>query len=128
MPRKGSGETYVWDPAKETKFLEKLDEYLATTGGKQPTLAIFNLRAAEFNAEFGGVPTFGSTLSQKKERMEKIYRDWKVLISRTGLGYDPVTDRVICSDDAWKSFIHVLVLSNSWTYVIMFDHIMFINV
>ncbi|GMN69785.1 hypothetical protein TIFTF001_038830 [Ficus carica] len=33
MPRKPSGETYVWDPAKEKKFLEKLEEYLATIGG-----------------------------------------------------------------------------------------------
>ncbi|GMN20688.1 hypothetical protein TIFTF001_043145 [Ficus carica] len=56
MPRKASGETYVWNPVKEKKFLEKLDEYLQTTGG---------------------------------------------------LGYDPVTDRVICSDKEWKSFVQV---------------------
>ncbi|GMN61399.1 hypothetical protein TIFTF001_030483 [Ficus carica] len=107
MPRKASGEIYFWDPAKEKKFLEKIDEYLATTGGKQPTLAILNIWAAQFNAEFEGVPAFGSTLFQKKERMKKIYRGWKVLQSRTGLGYDPSTDRVICSDDEWQSFIQV---------------------
>ncbi|GMN51905.1 hypothetical protein TIFTF001_021058 [Ficus carica] len=66
MPRKASGKTYVWDPAKEKKFLEKLDEYLATTGGKQPTLAVLDIWAAQFNAEFGGVLAFGTTLSQKK--------------------------------------------------------------
>ncbi|GMN48572.1 hypothetical protein TIFTF001_017755 [Ficus carica] len=94
MPRKSSGETFVWDPAKEKKFLEKLDDYIASTGGKQPTLAILDIWAAEFNAEFGGVTAFESTLSQKKERMKKIYRDWKVLQTWTGLGYDPLTDRV----------------------------------
>ncbi|GMN61058.1 hypothetical protein TIFTF001_030151 [Ficus carica] len=39
--------------------------------------------------------------------MKKIYRGWKVLQSRTGLGYDPSTERVICSDDEWQSFIQV---------------------
>ncbi|GMN54760.1 hypothetical protein TIFTF001_023884 [Ficus carica] len=107
MPRKSSGETYVWDPVKEKKFLEKLDEYLQTTGGKQPTLAILNIWASEFNAEFEGVQALGSTLSQKKERMKKIYKGWKVLQTRTGLGYDPVTDRVVCSDEEWKSFVQV---------------------
>ena len=92
MPRKASGETYVWDPVKEKRFLEILDEYMTTTGGKNPTRAIFDMWAAQFNAEFGGVPTFGSTLSQKKERMKKIYSGWKALQSRTGLGYDPLTD------------------------------------
>ena len=125
MPQKASGETYIWDLVKEKKFLEKLDEYLATIGCKQPTLAILDIWAAQFNTEFGGVPAFGSTLSQKKERMKKIYRGWKVLQSRTGLGYNPSTDQVICSDDAWQSFIQVIVLSNIWTYVIMFDHAMF---
>ena len=96
---KASVETYVWDTAKEKKFLGKLDEYLATTGGKQPPVAILDIWAAQFNAEFGGVPAFGSTLSQKKDRMKKIYRDWKVLQSRIGLRYDPVMDRVICSDE-----------------------------
>ena len=111
MPRKLSGETYVWTPAKEKKFLECLDEYLATTGGKQPTAPILDMWAAQFNAEFGGVPAFGTTLSQKKERMKKLYRGWKVLQSRTGMGYDPSTDRVICSDEAWQSFIQIIVLS-----------------
>ncbi|GMN60444.1 hypothetical protein TIFTF001_029534 [Ficus carica] len=32
MPRKSSGEMYVWDSAKEKLFLEKLDDYLASTG------------------------------------------------------------------------------------------------
>ncbi|GMN74300.1 hypothetical protein TIFTF001_055789 [Ficus carica] len=123
MPRKASGETYVWDPVKEKKFLEKLDEYLVTTGGKQPTLAVLNIWAAQFNAEFEGVHAFGTTLSQKKDRMKKIYKGWKVLQTRT-LGYDPVTDRVICSDEEWQSFVQVIVLSNIWTYVIMFDHAM----
>ena len=108
MPRKGLGESYVWTLEKEKKFLECLDDYLATTGGKQPSIAILDLWAAQFNAEFGGVPAFGTTLSQKKERMKKIYRGWKVLQSRTGMGYDPSTDRVICSDDAWQSFIQVI--------------------
>ncbi|GMN52105.1 hypothetical protein TIFTF001_021250 [Ficus carica] len=37
--------------------------------------------------------------------MKKIYRGWKALQVRTRLGNDPLTDRVICSDDAWQSFI-----------------------
>ncbi|GMN75141.1 hypothetical protein TIFTF001_056796 [Ficus carica] len=39
--------------------------------------------------------------------MEKIYKGWKALQCRIGLGYDSVTDRVICSDDQWQSFIQV---------------------
>ncbi|GMN56713.1 hypothetical protein TIFTF001_025828 [Ficus carica] len=39
--------------------------------------------------------------------MKKIYRGWKVLQSRIGLEYDPSTDRVICSEDVWQSFIQV---------------------
>ncbi|GMN36199.1 hypothetical protein TIFTF001_005824 [Ficus carica] len=48
--------------------------------------------------------------------MKKIYRGWKVLQSRTGLGYDPVTDKVICSDDAWQSFIKVYKECNHLRY------------
>ncbi|GMN29454.1 hypothetical protein TIFTF001_049534 [Ficus carica] len=107
MPRKSSSETYVWDPAKEKRFLQKLDDFLSSNGDKQPTIQIYELWANEFNSEFGGVPAHGCTLYQKKERMKKIYRGWKFLQSRTGLGYDPVTDRVICLDEAWQSFIKV---------------------
>ncbi|GMN46102.1 hypothetical protein TIFTF001_015289 [Ficus carica] len=39
--------------------------------------------------------------------MKKIYRGWKALQCQIGLGYDPSTDRVICSDEAWQSFIQV---------------------
>ncbi|GMN40678.1 hypothetical protein TIFTF001_009909 [Ficus carica] len=39
--------------------------------------------------------------------MKKIYRGWKALQFRSGLGYDPLTDRVICLNDAWQSFIQV---------------------
>ncbi|GMN38415.1 hypothetical protein TIFTF001_007645 [Ficus carica] len=39
--------------------------------------------------------------------MKKIYRGWKMLQVRTGLEYDPLTDKVICSYDTWQSFIQV---------------------
>ncbi|GMN20145.1 hypothetical protein TIFTF001_043009 [Ficus carica] len=39
--------------------------------------------------------------------MKKINKGWKVLQTYTGLGYDPVTDRVICSDEEWQSFVQV---------------------
>ncbi|GMN23470.1 hypothetical protein TIFTF001_047558 [Ficus carica] len=45
MPRKATGESYVWDQEKEKLFLEKLDDHLAATGGKQPTGSILELRA-----------------------------------------------------------------------------------
>ncbi|GMN72326.1 hypothetical protein TIFTF001_051989 [Ficus carica] len=105
MPRKASGESYVWTDAKERLFLEKLDDYLAERGGKQPTHVVLDLWANEFNTRFGGVPAFASTLSQKKERMKKIYRGWKSLQTHTGLGYDPRTDTVVCSDETWLSFV-----------------------
>ncbi|GMN73109.1 hypothetical protein TIFTF001_052127 [Ficus carica] len=107
MPRKASGDHYFWDAAKEKKFLEQLDEYLACSGGKHPPKATLELWAAQFNAEFGGVQALGKTLYQKKERMKKIYRGWKALQKQTGLGYDPSTDRVTCSDEAWQTFIGV---------------------
>ncbi|GMN28502.1 hypothetical protein TIFTF001_051671 [Ficus carica] len=105
MPRKASGESYVWTDAKERLFFEKLDDYLAERGGKQPTNAVLDLWATEFNTRFGGVPVFASTLSQKKERMKKIYRGWKSLQTHTGLGYDPRTDTVVCSDETWLTFV-----------------------
>ncbi|GMN57575.1 hypothetical protein TIFTF001_026693 [Ficus carica] len=105
MPRKATGESYVWDHAKEKLFLEKLDDHLAATGGKQPTGSILELWAREFNTRFGSVPALPSTLYIKKERMRKIYRGWKVLQTRTGLGYDPATDTVVCSDETWHNFI-----------------------
>ncbi|GMN37535.1 hypothetical protein TIFTF001_006904 [Ficus carica] len=37
--------------------------------------------------------------------MKKIYRGWKALQARTGLGYDPTTDTVVCSDEACHSFV-----------------------
>ncbi|GMN58104.1 hypothetical protein TIFTF001_027207 [Ficus carica] len=80
MPRKASGESYVWIDDKEKLFLEKLDEYLAARGGKQPTSSVLELWATEFNTRFGGVPAFG-------------------------LGYDPVTDTVVCSDETWRGFV-----------------------
>ncbi|GMN39956.1 hypothetical protein TIFTF001_009174 [Ficus carica] len=116
MPRKTSGETYVWNAAKEKLFLEKLDDYLASTGGKQPTGSILAQWANEFNAHFGGVPAYAGTLSQKKERMRKIYRGWKALKANTGLGYDPATDTVVCSDDAWQNFVHVFKECNHLRY------------
>ncbi|GMN61140.1 hypothetical protein TIFTF001_030218 [Ficus carica] len=108
MPHKASGETYFWEPAKEKKFLQQLDDYLACSGDKHPPLATLDLWAVQFNAEYGRVPAHRMTLYQKKERMKKIYRDWKALQCRTGLGYDPSMDRVICSDEAWQSFIQGL--------------------
>ncbi|GMN59905.1 hypothetical protein TIFTF001_029002 [Ficus carica] len=39
--------------------------------------------------------------------MKKVYRGWKVLQAYTGLGYDPATDKVVYSDEAWQSFIKV---------------------
>ncbi|GMN33533.1 hypothetical protein TIFTF001_046709 [Ficus carica] len=68
-------------------------------------MQIYELWAGEFNSEFGGVPAHGTTLYQKKERMRKIYRGSKSLKTNTGLGYDSATDRVVCFDDAWQSFI-----------------------
>ena len=62
MPRKSSGETYVWDNTKEKRFLEKLDDFLAYSGGKQPTSQILDLWVTQFNSEFGGVPAYGVTL------------------------------------------------------------------
>ncbi|GMN67257.1 hypothetical protein TIFTF001_036313 [Ficus carica] len=116
MMRKASGDHYFWDPAKEKKFLIQLDEYLACSGGKHPPKATLELWAAQFNAEFGGVPAHGMTLYQKKERMKKIYRGWKALQLRTGLGYDPSTDSVISSDEAWQSFIGVFKKCNHLRY------------
>ncbi|GMN29133.1 hypothetical protein TIFTF001_041269 [Ficus carica] len=107
MLRKASGDHYFWDATKEKKNLEQLDEYLACSGSKHPPKATLELWAAQFNAEFGGVAAHGMTLYQKKERMKRIYRGWKAMQKQTGLGYDPSTDRVICSDDAWQNFIGV---------------------
>ncbi|GMN32318.1 hypothetical protein TIFTF001_050799 [Ficus carica] len=45
----------MWDNAKEKLFLEKLDEILAYSGGKQPTSQILDLWSTQFNSEFGGV-------------------------------------------------------------------------
>ncbi|GMN32003.1 hypothetical protein TIFTF001_049742 [Ficus carica] len=84
MPCKASGEHYFWDPAKGKKFLQQLDDYLTCSGGKHPPLATLELWATQFNAE-----------------------GWKALQCRTGLGYNPSTDRVICSNKAWRSFIQV---------------------
>ncbi|GMN44833.1 hypothetical protein TIFTF001_014035 [Ficus carica] len=105
MPRKSSGETFVWNPVKERRLLEKLDDFYSSNPGRQPAMQIYDLWANEFNTEFGGVPAHSSTLYQKKERMRKIYKGWKVLKVQTGLGYDAESDRVVCSDEAWQSFI-----------------------
>ena len=45
MPRKASGETYVWDNVKEKLFLKKLDDFLMCNGGKQPTMQLLDLWA-----------------------------------------------------------------------------------
>ncbi|GMN19247.1 hypothetical protein TIFTF001_046926 [Ficus carica] len=105
MPRKSSGETFVWNSEKERRLLEKLDDFYSSNLGRQPSMQLYDIWANEFNIEFGGVPALGTTLYQKKERMRKIYKGWKVLKVQTGLWYDPVADRVVCSDEAWQSFI-----------------------
>ncbi|GMN18950.1 hypothetical protein TIFTF001_049872 [Ficus carica] len=105
MPRKLSGETFVWNSVKESRLLEKLDDFYSSNPGRQPSMQLYDIWANEFNIEFGGVPALGTTLYQKKERMRKIYKGWKVLKVQTGLGYDPVADRVVCSDEAWQSFV-----------------------
>ena len=110
MPRKSSGETFVWDAVKEKRLLEKLDDFLTCNSGKMPTIQIYDLWAAEFNVEFGGVHAHGLTLSQKKDRMKKVYKGWKVLQAHTGLGYDLATGRVVCLDEAWQSFIKVIMI------------------
>ena len=108
MPRKATGASYHWDPDKERVLLEKLECHVAANNGKFPPLDTFELWAQEFNSAFGGVPAYGITLQQKKDRMKKIYRGWKALQCLTGLGYDPMTDRVICSDETWQSFVKVI--------------------
>ncbi|GMN37222.1 hypothetical protein TIFTF001_042594 [Ficus carica] len=105
MPRKSSGETFVWNSVKESRLLEKLDDFYSSNPGRQPSMQLYDIWANEFNIEFGGIPALSTTLYQKKERMRKIYKGWKVLKVQTGLGYDPVADRVVCSDEAWQSFI-----------------------
>ncbi|GMN65885.1 hypothetical protein TIFTF001_034960 [Ficus carica] len=104
------------DSAKEKKFLQLLDEYLACNGGKHLPVAILDIWATQFNAEFGGVPAHSMTLYQKKERMKNIYRGWKMLQGQTGLGYDKASDRVICSDEVWQSFINVYKECNHLRY------------
>ncbi|GMN31825.1 hypothetical protein TIFTF001_046550 [Ficus carica] len=89
----------------ERRLLEKLDDFYSSNPGRQPSMQIYDIWANEFNTEFGGVPALDTTLYQKKERMRKIYKGWKVLKVQTGLGYDPEADRVVCSDEAWQSFI-----------------------
>ncbi|GMN63255.1 hypothetical protein TIFTF001_032335 [Ficus carica] len=105
MPRRSSGETFVWNSVKESRLLEKLDDFYSSNPGRQPSMQLYDIWANEFNIEFGGVPALSTTLYQKKERMRKIYKGWKVLKVQTGLGYDPVADRVVCSDESWQSFI-----------------------
>ncbi|GMN35508.1 hypothetical protein TIFTF001_042237 [Ficus carica] len=39
--------------------------------------------------------------------MKKVYRGWKFLQVQTGLGYDPATNRVDCSDETCQSFINI---------------------
>ena len=110
MPRKSSGETFVWTSVKEKRLLEKLDDFYSSNPGRQPGKQIYELWAKEFNTEFGGVPAHGDTLYQKKDRMKKIYKGWKFLQVQTGLGYDPVTETVVSSDEAWQSFIKVIFI------------------
>ncbi|GMN52608.1 hypothetical protein TIFTF001_021744 [Ficus carica] len=87
MPRKSLGETFAWDPIMEKRLLKKLDDFLSCNSGRMPTIQIYDLWAQEFNAEFGGVPAHGLTLSQKKDRTKKVYRGWKVLQAHTGLRF-----------------------------------------
>ncbi|GMN44925.1 hypothetical protein TIFTF001_014120 [Ficus carica] len=54
--------------------------------------------------------------TQKKERMRKIYKGWKVLKVQTGLGYDSEADRVVCSDEAWS--IHYAGISVTRAFAI----------
>ena len=110
MPRKSLGETFAWDPIMEKRLLKKLDDFLSCNSGRMPTIQIYDLWAQEFNAEFGGIHAYGLILYKKKERMKKVYRGWKFLQVQTGLGYDPATDRVDCSDEAWQSFIKVIII------------------
>ncbi|GMN58799.1 hypothetical protein TIFTF001_027887 [Ficus carica] len=113
MPRKSSGETLVWNPVKERRLLEKLDDFYSSNPGRQPAMQIYDLWANEFNTEFGGVPAHSSTLYPKKERMRKIYKGWKVLKVQTGLGYDAESDRVVCSDETWQGFIKYNVFNKT---------------
>ncbi|GMN66974.1 hypothetical protein TIFTF001_036040 [Ficus carica] len=41
---------------------------------------------------------------------------WKALQARTGLGYDPATNTVVCSDDTWHSFVKVFKECNHLRY------------
>ncbi|GMN42640.1 hypothetical protein TIFTF001_011841 [Ficus carica] len=60
--------------------------------------------------------------------MKKIYRGWKALHSHTGLGYDPATDRVVCSDDAWHSFVQVFKECNHLRYEGLHNNELYYNV
>ncbi|GMN63617.1 hypothetical protein TIFTF001_032701 [Ficus carica] len=109
MPRKSSGETFVWNSVKESRLLEKLDDFYSSNPGRQPSMQLYDIWANEFNIEFGGVLALGTTLYQKKERMRKIYKGWKVLKVQTGLEYDPVADRVehpICRHLRYEGLRH----------------------
>ncbi|GMN23213.1 hypothetical protein TIFTF001_051293 [Ficus carica] len=110
MPRKASGETYVWDPAKKKKFLEKLGEYLATTGGKQPTLAVLDIWAAQFNAEFGGVYKKCKHLKHEGLRNKELYYNvFKKNHAAGALGYGSVT----MSDESQSYFDFDASMDNS---------------
>ena len=70
MSRKASGEIYIWDNAKEKKFLEKMDQFLSYSGDKHHFIQILEQWATQFNSEYGGVPTYGLTLYQGKKKRE----------------------------------------------------------
>ena len=48
-----------------------MDNFLLSSGGKQPTMQILDLWATQFNSEFGDVPGYGVTLYQKKKEDEE---------------------------------------------------------
>ncbi|GMN30165.1 hypothetical protein TIFTF001_049589 [Ficus carica] len=73
MPRRATSESYSWDQAKETVFLEKLDYYVACHSSRHPPISVLDGWAREFNAAFGGVHKECNHLRYEGLRNKELY-------------------------------------------------------
>ncbi|KEH32558.1 Myb/SANT-like DNA-binding domain protein [Medicago truncatula] len=112
------GMTFKWTENDHEKIFSELCIKFIRKNGR------VSFRWKEINQEFESIikrKCVDKTLKNKYDYMKKDWRLWKFLkFGETGLGWDPLTGKLSCSDEWWDRKIKMQTLETNYEF--LFNH------
>ncbi|XP_024023429.1 uncharacterized protein LOC112092196 [Morus notabilis] len=94
-----------WSPEAEEQLLRRLGEFnLLNSAGTTPNREKFTQWATELSNHFS-VPLGWDKVKQKTARLKKTFEAEFLLRTATGLGWDPIEKKPMCTDQYWQQFV-----------------------